>query len=84
MPIGFPSVCSAGFPMRARLIGLLAGACLLGGCAGTGVRGTGDLGVVIERASGSVQLVSTTERAAIGRISGLGDLSHASVVYSRD
>ena len=70
--------------MRARIIGLLAGVSLLAGCASAGLRGTGDLGVVIERANGSVQLVSTTERAAIGRVTGLGDLSHASVVYSRD
>jgi len=70
--------------MRARIIGLLAGTILLAGCASAGWRGTGDLGVVIERANGSVQLVSTTERAAIGRVAGLGDLSHASVVYSRD
>ncbi len=70
--------------MRARIVGLLAGTILLAGCASAGVRGTGDLGVVIERANGSVQLVSTTERAAIGRVAGLGDLSHASVVYSRD
>jgi len=70
--------------MRARIIGLLAGVSLLTGCASAGLRGTGDLGMVIERANGSVQLVSTTERAAIGRVAGLGDLSHASVVYSRD
>jgi len=70
--------------MRASIIGLLAGVSLLAGCASAGLRGTGDLGVVIERANGSVQLVSTTERAAIGRVAGLGDLSHASVVYSRD
>ncbi|MBI3937975.1 MAG: protein nirF [Betaproteobacteria bacterium] len=57
---------------------------LLAGCAGTPLRGTGDLGLVVERAAGRVQLVSTTERAALGRIAGLGDLSHASVVYSRD
>jgi protein NirF len=48
------------------------------------VRGTGDLGVVIERASGSVRLIETTRRSEIGRIEGLGDLSHASVVFSRD
>lgn len=70
--------------MRARIIGLMAYAILLAGCASAGLRGTADLGVVIERANGSVQLVSTTERAAIGRIADLGDLSHASVVYSRD
>lgn len=48
------------------------------------VRGTGDMGIVIERASGSVQIIETTHREALGRIEGLGDLSHASVVYSRD
>ncbi|MDH3218241.1 MAG: protein nirF [Gammaproteobacteria bacterium] len=47
-------------------------------------RGTGDLGLVIERASGSVQIVETSGNTSIGRIEGLGDLSHASVVYSRD
>lgn len=47
-------------------------------------RGTGDLGVVIERASGSVQVVDTTARSRLFRITDLGDLSHASVVFSRD
>ncbi|MEA2093871.1 MAG: cytochrome D1 domain-containing protein, partial [Pseudomonadota bacterium] len=47
-------------------------------------RGTGDLGVVIERASGSVQVVDTTARSSLFRITGLGDLSHASAVFSRD
>ncbi|KAB2882554.1 MAG: protein nirF [Pseudorhodoplanes sp.] len=48
------------------------------------MRGTGTLGVVIERASGSVLIVDTTARAAIGRVDNLGDLSHASVVFSPD
>jgi protein NirF len=47
-------------------------------------RGTGDLGIVIERASGSVQVVDTTARARLFRIEELGDLSHASAVFSRD
>jgi protein NirF len=47
-------------------------------------RGTGDLGVVIERADGSVQIIETTTNTSLGRVEGLGDLSHASVVYSRD
>lgn len=47
-------------------------------------RGTGDLGVVIERASGSVRIVDTTQRAPLAQVGGLGDLSHASAVYSRD
>ncbi|GMQ87660.1 MAG: heme d1 biosynthesis protein NirF [Gammaproteobacteria bacterium] len=47
-------------------------------------RGTGDLGVVIERASGSVQIVETTGKTALFHVKGLGDLSHASTVFSRD
>lgn len=47
-------------------------------------RGTGDLGVVIERASGRLQVVETTGMKRLGTIEGLGDLSHASVVFSRD
>jgi protein NirF len=47
-------------------------------------RGTGDLGIVIERASGSVQIVETSTNTSLGRVEGLGDLSHASAVYSRD
>jgi protein NirF len=45
---------------------------------------TGDLGLVIERATGSVVLVDRSDRAAVGRIEGLGDLSHASLTYSPD
>jgi protein NirF len=48
------------------------------------IRGTGDLGLVVERAAGRVQLIETTGRTSLGAINGLGDLSHASVVYSRD
>lgn len=48
------------------------------------LRATGDLGVVIERATGSVLVIDQSERAAIGRVEGLGDLSHASVVFSPD
>jgi protein NirF len=51
------------------------------GCLG---RGTGDLGIVIERASGSVQVVDTTTKSSLFRVEGLGDLSHASAVFSRD
>ncbi len=45
---------------------------------------TGDLGLVIERAKGSVLLIDQSDRAALARIEGLGDLSHASLVYSPD
>ncbi|MBF0429331.1 MAG: protein nirF [Magnetococcales bacterium] len=55
---------------------------LLSGCAS--VRGVGDMGVVIERASGSVEVVETTGKTVLSRVEGMGDLSHASVVYSRD
>lgn len=48
------------------------------------LRGTGDMGIIIERASGSVLVVENTHMTQLGRIEGLGDLSHASVVYSRD
>ncbi len=65
---------------RALLLSVLAIA--LNGC--TTLRGTGDLGVVIERASGSLQIVDTTAHKSIKPLSGLGDLSHASVVFSRD
>ena len=47
-------------------------------------RGTGDLGIVIERASGSVQILDTTAKVSLFRVEGLGDLSHASAVFSRD
>ncbi|MBS1190085.1 MAG: Cytochrome d1, heme region [Rhodocyclaceae bacterium] len=68
--------------MRALLI--LLASTLLTACAGPQLRGTGDLGLVVERASGRVTLVDTTHRQPYGRIEGLGDLSHASAVYSRD
>ncbi|MDH3335590.1 MAG: protein nirF [Rhodospirillaceae bacterium] len=48
------------------------------------IRGSGDLGVIIERASGSVQIIETTNRTKLFSVDGLGDLSHASVVFSRD
>ena len=59
-------------------------ALLLSACSGAALRGTGDLGIVIERATGSVAVVDTSARAILGRVEGLGDLSHASAVYSRD
>ncbi|OGT00432.1 MAG: protein nirF [Gallionellales bacterium RIFCSPLOWO2_12_FULL_59_22] len=56
----------------------------MAGCATAPQRGTGDFGVVIERATGSIQVVETTNRTLLGQITGLGDLSHASLNYSRD
>lgn len=48
------------------------------------LRATGDLGVIIERATGAILIVETTNRSILARVEGLGDLSHASVVFSRD
>jgi protein NirF len=48
------------------------------------VRGAGDLGVIIERGAGRILVVNTSGNNVIGRVEGLGDLSHASVVFSRD
>lgn len=45
---------------------------------------TGDLGVIIERMDGSVLIINTSAKSILCRIEGLGDLSHASVVFSRD
>ena len=67
-----------------RLCGALSCALLLGACATPQLRGTGDLGVIIERADGRVQIVNQTQREKLATVEGLGDLSHASVVYSRD
>ncbi len=60
---------------------------LLSGCAGLGgssLRGSGDLGIVIERADGALRIVETSGNSLLGEVEGLGDLSHASAVYSRD
>ncbi len=47
-------------------------------------RATGGLGLVVERTQGTLLLVDRIARQAAGRIEGLGDLSHASLVYSPD
>ncbi|MDD3530226.1 MAG: cytochrome D1 domain-containing protein [Gallionellaceae bacterium] len=52
--------------------------------AACAVRGTGDLGIAVERARGSLQWLDTTRKISLGRVEGLGDLSHASAVFSRD
>jgi protein NirF len=48
------------------------------------LRGTGDMGIIIERATGEVLIVETTNQTILGKVGGLGDLSHASAVFSRD
>ena len=73
--------------IRTALLTLLALAGLLAPLvaeAGDTLRGTGDLAIVIERAGGSVQILDTSSNQSIGRVDGLGDLSHASAVFSRD
>lgn len=70
--------------MRTSAVVALLLAMLVSACTSPVPRGTNDLGVVIERDAGSVLIVSTTERAILSSVPGLGDLSHASVVFSRD
>jgi protein NirF len=71
--------------MKATARILLAFLLVLPALADAGeLRGTGSLGLVIERATGSVLIVDTMAREAIGRVQGLGDLSHASAVFSPD
>ena len=48
------------------------------------LRGTGDLGIVVEREAGAVVVVENTGATILGRVEGLGDLSHASAVFGRD
>jgi len=67
--------------MKRALLTALSVVALIGSAA---AQATGDLGLVIERASGSVLVVDQSDRDRIGRIEGLGDLSHASLVYSPD
>jgi protein NirF len=69
---------------RIEVLGVAAAALAIGACATVAPRNPADLGVVIERATGSVQLVNQVKRVSLARIQGLGDLSHASIVYSRD
>ncbi len=70
--------------MMKHLLGivLLATSCIAAAAAER--RGTGDLGIVVERAVGAVQIIDTTQRRVLSRVTGLGDLSHASAVFSRD
>lgn len=48
------------------------------------LRATGDMGIVIERMNGTVLTVEHSGSTVLKQVAGLGDLSHASVVYSRD
>ncbi len=75
-------------PLRRALLGLALSTSLLAGCAPALLvppeRGSGDMGLVIERESGSIGVLDTSARIRLGTIEGLGDLSHASVVFARD
>ena len=67
-----------------RALALVVAAIIASPLAADELRGTGDLGLVIERTSGAVTIVDTTKRAVLMRVEGLGDMSHASAVFSRD
>lgn len=85
-----PSSPSSSPPLSRRTLLAMGSATVLAACASPpkllipAGRGSGDLGLVIERESGSIGVLDTTARTRIGTIGGLGDLSHASVVFSRD
>ena len=70
--------------VRIALISLVLSILTTTSALATELRGTGDLSLVIERASGSIQIIETTTNTSLARVEGLGDLSHASAVYSRD
>lgn len=77
--------------MKIRITSLILSATLLGWSIHASaqqttptLRGTGDMGVIIERATGSVQIVEHSDHSQLAKIQGLGDLSHASIVFSRD
>ena len=69
--------------MSARVVAV-AGLVVVGAVAALVEAAHAELGLVVERASGSLQVVDDGKRAGVARIEGLGDLSHASLVYSGD
>ena len=70
--------------MIARIFAALFSALLATALHAGELRGTGDLGIIVERASGSIVIVDASRRVVLSRVEGLGDLSHASAVFSRD
>ncbi len=66
------------------MLSLLSACSLLPAPSPLPIHATGDLGVIIERASGSVKIINHSQHEILAEVKGLGDLSHASVVYSRD
>ncbi|EME71935.1 NirF protein [Paramagnetospirillum caucaseum] len=69
--------------LAATVLGLGLGLGLLSACQPV-LRGTGDLGLVVERADGRLMVVENSTSTKLASVSGLGDLSHAALVYSRD
>ena len=78
--------------MNARVVGAVLLAAGLTGCAerGTvahasgGPRGVGSRVFVVERNSSSLAVYDLAERQLVGRIEGLGNLQHATMVFSQD
>ena len=68
--------------MKKLLLPILGLICSLNALAEP--RATGDLGVVIEREVGNALIINTSDHKQLAEIEQLGDLSHASVVFSRD
>lgn len=48
------------------------------------IYGTAALMVIVERESESIVVVNTVDHKVVGRVEGLGNLRHASMVFSRD
>jgi protein NirF len=67
-----------------RFVAILAALVLAAAASAAAPTATGALGLIVERESGSLVLVDWLRRATLGRIEGLGDLSHASVAFSPD
>jgi len=72
------------YPVRTIIVLLMLLTLIPVSVSAVELQGSGDLGLVIGRAHGEVTVINTSHRTALALIEGLGDLSHASVVYSRD
>ncbi|MFK7837333.1 MAG: cytochrome D1 domain-containing protein [Sulfitobacter sp.] len=71
--------------MRRLIVAVLMWvACVSGAGAEAEVHATGDMGIVIERATGSVLIIDQSDMDVVARVTGFGDLSHASAVFSPD
>lgn len=71
--------------MIRSLIGISLGISFISiSCSHVTLRGTNDLGAIVEREKGNLLIVDTTQKEKLTQVTGLGDLSHASLVYSKD